>query len=161
MIDRTEQAVLHALQQGIPLVEDPYGEMAKTIGIERDKLLSCIQSLLDRGIIRRFAARINQRELGIQVNAMVAWKVPPERVEEIGRIMATHPEVTHCYERAIVPQRWEYNLYIVLHGYDPNTVEQYIDELASATGISEKVVLFSTEEYKRAPAGRVGEVIDS
>jgi DNA-binding Lrp family transcriptional regulator len=161
MIDPTDQAFLRVLQQGLPLTEDPYGEMAKTLGIERDEILSRIRALLDRGVIRRFGARINQRSLGITVNAMVAWKVPPQRVEEVGRIMAAHPEVTHCYERRTVPQRWEYNLYTVLHGYDADTVARYISELVTMTGVSERIVLYSTEEYKRTPAGRISEVVNS
>jgi DNA-binding Lrp family transcriptional regulator len=161
MIDRTDRNVIWVLQQGLPLTEDPYGEVAKSIGMEREELLSRTQSLLDRGVIRRMGARINQRVLGIRMNAMVAWKVPAEKVEEIGSIMAAHPEVTHCYERAIVPLRWEYNLYTVLHACDADTIFHYVRELTSATGISENIVLFSTEEYKRAPAGRIEEVPDS
>jgi DNA-binding Lrp family transcriptional regulator len=152
-MDRTELAVLCILEKGIPLIEDPYSEMAKTIGMERDVLLSYARKLLERGIIRRFGARIDQRRLGIHVNTMVAWRVPAERVEEIGRLMALHPEVTHCYERAVIPHRWEYNLYTVLHGYEAVTVLREIDQLALTTGISDKIVLFSTEEYKRVPAG--------
>jgi DNA-binding Lrp family transcriptional regulator len=161
MIDRRERMVLHALQEGLPLVEDPFGEMAQRIGMEREDLLRRIQSLLDRGVIRRFGARINQRALGIGVNAMVAWKVPAERIEEVGRIMAEHPEVTHCYERAVVPHRWEYNLYTVLHGYDEDAVFRYIHELSTSTGLSENTILLSTAEFKRAPAGRVAEVVDT
>jgi DNA-binding Lrp family transcriptional regulator len=158
MIDKTERILLHALQEGLPLVEDPFGEVAQRIGWKREDLIFRIQTLLDRGVIRRFGARIDQRALGIGANAMVAWKVPLEKVEEIGRLMAAHPEVTHCYERESVPHRWEYNLYTVLHGYDADDISRYIGELIAATGISENIVLLSAEEFKRTPAGRVGEV---
>jgi DNA-binding Lrp family transcriptional regulator len=159
MIDRTEQNLLRALTDGLPLSEDPFGDVAERIGLEREDLLLRIQSLLDRGVIRRFGARINQREVGIGVNAMVAWKVPVDRIEEVGRLLASHPEVTHCYERAIVPARWEYNLYTVLHAYDEDTVFCYTRELSASTGIREYLVLFSTEEFKRAPAGRIIESV--
>jgi DNA-binding Lrp family transcriptional regulator len=160
MIDGKELTLLQALQEGLPLTEDPFGEVARTIGITREELLSRTRTLLNRGVIRRLGARINQRTLGIRVNAMVAWKVPEDRVEEVGRMMAAHPEITHCYERAVVPHRWEYNLYIVLHACDTDTVLRYVRELSASAGISEHVVLFSTTEYKRAPAGRVAEVAD-
>lgn len=160
MIDRDEQTLLWELREGLPLCEDPYGTVAQTMGIPREELLLRIQSLLDRGVIRRFGARINQRRLGIRLNAMVAWKVPGERIEEVGRAMAAHPEVTHCYERAAVPSRWEYNLYTVVHAYDRESILRYIRELSLLTGVEEHIVLFSTAEFKKIPAGRVAEVAE-
>ncbi len=158
MIDRNEQTLLWELREGLPLCEDPYGAVAHRLGIKREELILRIRSLLDRGVIRRFGARINQRNLGIRMNAMVAWKVPGERIEEVGRAMAAHPEVTHCYERAIVPSRWEYTLYTVVHAYDQESISRYIQELSLITGVEEHIVLFSTAEFKKIPAGRVAEV---
>ena len=74
-----------------------------------------VKALKEKGVIRRFGATLYHQEAGFGANAMVAWVVPEERIEEVGRIMSEFREVTHCYQRA--PQGdWKYNLYTMVHG---------------------------------------------
>src|SRR5665811_2045693 len=73
------------------------------------------------GEIRRFAASIGHRAIGITANAMCVWNVPDERIEGVGAIMAEFPEVTHCYERPRYPD-WPYNLFTMVHSYTSEAV---------------------------------------
>jgi DNA-binding Lrp family transcriptional regulator len=154
-VNALDRALLFRLEQGVPLTEEPFAAVAEELGIPEDEVLKRLRALSDNGIIRRFAARINHRNAGIIVNAMVGWRASAEQVERSAAIMARCPEVTHCYERAVVPGRWEYNLFTVLHGRHPAEVDRCIARLAGATGLDDYIVLVSTRELKRAPAGRL------
>lgn len=152
MNDR-DQSLLQRLQRGIPLVEEPYREIAEELGISEAEVISRLRSLLSLGVIRRLAVRVDHRKAGILVNAMVAWRVPPGGVVEVAEVMARSAEVTHCYERTPIPGRWDYNLYIVLHGRRREEIDRSVDHLSRTTGITDYAVLISTRELKRAPPG--------
>ncbi|HZD43201.1 MAG TPA: Lrp/AsnC family transcriptional regulator, partial [Methanomicrobiales archaeon] len=130
-------------------------DLAERCGIPEEELFTCLEDLKRAGVVRRFGARINQRRIGFTVNAMIGWKVPEERIAEVGRLMGDYPEVTHCYERRTVPGRWEYNLFTVLHERDKESLDSHIDALSRLTGIQDYVVLVSGREFKRSPAGRI------
>ncbi len=148
-----DRALLLRLLAGVPLVEEPYRAIAAELGMTEAEVIARTEVLLSRGIIRRFAVRIDHRKAGILVNAMVAWRVPPGDVARAAEVMARSPEVTHCYERAVVPGRWDYNLYAVLHGRRRAEVDRSIAQLSRAAGIDDYTVLVSTRGLKRTPPG--------
>jgi hypothetical protein len=63
-------------------------------------------------------------------------------------IMAGHKAVTHCYERPTFPD-WPYTHFTMVHATSPEGCEQYSDEISEATGITDRLVLYSTREYKK------------
>jgi siroheme decarboxylase len=150
-----DEEILSRLQDGIPIEESPFARIAAEMNLGEDDVIRRLRTLKEAGIIRRFGSRINPRRARIAVNVMVAWKVPGDLADAAGALMAEYPEVTHCYRREIVPGRWEYPLYTVLHGYDQQTVNYHIRMLSRITGISEYIVLTSTREFKRTAAGRI------
>jgi DNA-binding Lrp family transcriptional regulator len=137
------------MQDGIPILKEPFAEVAKKMGISQEEVIARLKRLIKDGIIRRFGVSVNQRNMGIVANALVAWKVPQNRVEEVGKAMSSYSEITHCYERQIIPGKWEYNLFIVIHGYDRESCKQFIKKLSRAVGLEEYLVLFSVKQFKR------------
>ncbi|HWQ66149.1 MAG TPA: Lrp/AsnC family transcriptional regulator [Methanospirillum sp.] len=158
MMDPTDLLLLRELEKGLPLVSHPYAEIGIHLGISENEVIRRIGVLKETRIIRRMRARINQRSVGIIANALVAWKIPEEESETAGLYLAEVVEVTHCYRRSTVPGRWEYPIYTVHHGWSHEQVLREISMIAEKTGYSEYVVLFSTDEYKRAPHTRVGDM---
>jgi DNA-binding Lrp family transcriptional regulator len=156
-MDPTDMKILAALEDGLSLVPEPFEEIGKRLGLTGGEVLARTQKLQETGVIRRFRARINQRNLGISANALVAWRCNGNLAEKTGAVLASYPSVTHCYERKAVPGRWEYSLYTVHHGRSREGVEEEIRKIAGAAGLSEYLVLFSTEEYKRIPHLRIRE----
>lgn len=156
-MDPRDLQVLAALEDGLPLIPDPYGEIGGRIGMTGEEVLTRVRRLQDGGIIRRFRARINQRLLGITANALVAWDCNGKQAGEAGALLASFPCVTHCYERMPVPGRWEYPLYTVHHGFSREEVEGEVRLLAERAGLSRYLILFSTVEFKRVPNVRVRE----
>ena len=114
-IDDLDKKIISLIQGDLPFDPKPFAVMADQLGITEDEFMERVRSLKKEGVIRRFGATLYHQEAGFGANAMVAWLVPDERVDEVGKVMADFREVTHCYQRR--PQRdWKYNLYTMVHG---------------------------------------------
>ncbi len=144
-------AFLRHIQNGLPITKTPYKDVADELGMTEQEVIDKMKRLLDEGKIRRLAAAIAHRKIGITANAMCVWKVPKERVDEVGEIMAAYEEVTHCYERPTFPQ-WEHNVYTMIHGYTEEECEGVIASIKEKTGITDIMVLYSEKEFKKIGA---------
>ncbi len=156
-MDPNDLAILAALEDGLPFIPEPFAEIGKTLGITAEEMLDRIKKLQESGVIRRFRARINQRQVGISANALVAWRCNKKSTDKTGAFLASFPSVTHCYERRPIPGRWDYSLYTVHHGRSREKVIEEVKKIADAAGLSDYLILFSTEEFKRVPHVRIKE----
>ncbi len=156
-MDPADIRLLALLEEGLPFVSHPYDEIGKNLDMTGSEVLERITRLRERGVIRKFRARINQRMVGITANALVAWKRAESGNGDTGFMLASSPGVTHCYERLPVPGRWEYTFYTVHHGYSREEVLADVQALSSRIGLDDYIVLFSTEEFKRVPNVRIRE----
>lgn len=147
--DEVDKKILILLQDDFPLVSRPFLEVSEKLGISEDEIIRRITAMMESGIIRRFSAAIRHRKLGITANPMLAFKVPAERVEEVGKKLASFDEVTHCYERPMVPGKWEYNVFAMVHGYDRGEVEKTVEKIARDIGVEDYDLLYSTKEFKK------------
>jgi len=145
----TDRSVINELQQDLPLVPTPFTVMAARLGMDVEQFLAQCQSLLQRGIIRRFGASINHSRAGFKANAMACWVAPPDMVDVAGRKLALLPEVSHCYERRTNPL-WQYNLFAMFHSHTRETCQEIVSKASHETGLTDHVLLFSTKEFKKA-----------
>ena len=150
-LDDLDLRLIRAVQEGIDLAPRPYLPLAEILGISEYEVIERLKSLEERGVIRRFAATIGHRALGIVANAMIVWRVPKERVEEVGEIMASFDQVTHCYERPIRPD-WPYNLYTMVHSQGRARCREIASQISERTGIEDYQVIFSEREFKKTGA---------
>ncbi len=147
-MDNSDITLLKSIQDGIPIVPEPFKLIAAELGISEDELLDRLAGMIKDGAIRRFGASIGHRVIGITANAMCTWDVPDDRVEEVGALMAGFAEVTHCYERPRYPG-WKYNLFTMIHAYSQEECEKVANEISIATGIRDYSILFSKKEFKK------------
>ncbi|MDA0988505.1 MAG: AsnC family transcriptional regulator [Chloroflexi bacterium] len=143
-----EIEAVRELQEDITLDSRPFDGMSKRLNITTQELFDMAASFKDRGIMRRFSAVLHHRKAGFKANAMAVWKVPPERSEEVGKIMASSPWVTHCYERPTFPD-WPYTHFSMVHATSKKGCEAAIEEISESTGITDYMMLYSTREYKK------------
>jgi DNA-binding Lrp family transcriptional regulator len=122
--------------------------MAQRLGLSTAQLFALAQDFQQRRIMRRYSAVLHHRRSGFRANAMVVWKVPPERSEEVGMAMAQHTAVTHCYERPTFPD-WPYTHFTMVHATTQEQCEEVAQEISQATGITDRLLLYSTREYKK------------
>jgi len=150
-MDQKDLDLLKIAQDGMQLTSRPYQVLGDLVGISEKEAIERLLALQEEGIIRRFAATIGHRALGIVANAMIAWKAAPEDVERAGLLFASVDEVTHCYERAKA-EDWPYNLYTMVHSKSRDDCLKIADQLSELSGIREYRVLFSEFEYKKTSA---------
>jgi DNA-binding Lrp family transcriptional regulator len=148
MLTDQDKNVIAAIQGDIPLVPRPYRELAQALGLDERLFLETLQGLRDQNLIRRFGATLRHQKSGYAANAMGAWQVPEDRVENVGRHMATCRQISHCYRRNPVPQ-WPYNLYTMIHAESESACWSLAHELAAQTGIVHYILLFSRRELKK------------
>src|SRR6185437_2288975 len=86
--DELDKAVIRATQGDLPVVAEPYAAAARELGMGVDALVEHLHGMVDRGLLRRVAAILFHRRAGFSANGMGVWKVPDERVVDIGPHMA-------------------------------------------------------------------------
>ncbi len=147
--DPEEKIILNIVQGSLPDSPTPYSEIAGQSGTTEAKVLELLNTLKEKGYIRRFGATLRHQQAGYGHNAMVAWFVEEDQdIEEIGLTMATRPEVTHCYQRRNCLD-WPYNLYTMIHGQDSEDCLQVVRELQEKTGVVQYEILTSIRELKK------------
>lgn len=100
--------ILRTIQGDIPIVKRPFREIGQALGLEEDEVLRAIKDLKESKIIRQVSPIYDTRMLGYD-SALVAFKVEPERTEEVSSFVNTYPGVSHNYERT-----HEFNLWFTI-----------------------------------------------
>ena len=147
-VSEADKRAIRELQEDLPLESQPFAAMAERLGMDTAELFALAAEFEERKIMRRFSAVLHHRRSGFKSNAMIVWKVPPERSQEVGSIMAQHGAVTHCYERPTFPD-WPYTHFTMIHATSEQICEDIAVEIGEATGITERMLLYSTREYKK------------
>ncbi len=148
MIDDLDKMVISLIQGDLPVTQRPFAVLAEKIGITEKELLERINNLKKQGTLRRFGATLRHQKAGYDSNAMIAWLVPNDRIEEVGKKLAQFREVTHCYHRK--PQKdWRYNLFSMVHGSDRRQCYKIAESMSKAVGVKDYILLFSEKEFKK------------
>ena len=134
-MDQRDLELLKVAQDGVLFTERPYQILGEMVGMSEQEVVDRLRALQDEGIIRRFAATIGHRALGIVANAMIAWRAPSEDIERAGELLGSVDEVTHCYERATTPD-WPYNLYTMVHSTSKEDCLDRARRLSQLSGIT-------------------------
>ncbi|MBU3161605.1 AsnC family transcriptional regulator [Clostridium frigoris] len=148
MLSGLDKSIIRAVQEDLPLVPEPYKEMARELGITENALINRIKEFCSSGIIRRFGTIVNHRNIGFTSNAMVVWIVPKDLIEDVSKIMISFPQVSHCYQRPTFPQ-WPYNVFTMIHGQNNQECEKIVKEIVAAININDYELLYSSIELKK------------
>lgn len=143
-----EKKVIAAIQGDIPVTQRPYRDLARKAGISEAEFIETLVRLKQSGIIRRFGATLRHQKSGYAANAMVAFMVDTDQVDELGEKMAAKKWVTHCYHRPPAAD-WPFNLYTMIHAATEDQCRKMAAEMAAQPGIQDHAVLFSRQELKK------------
>ncbi len=146
--DELDQRIIAKLQGDLPLVSEPFAQLAQELGLTQDQVVERIQALAESGMMRRFGATLRHQQSGFSANVMVAWRVEEERMAEVGGKIASFRQVSHCYWRP-AKEGFPYNLYSMVHGRSEQECRQVVAEMASQTGVEDYEMLFSIRELKK------------
>jgi DNA-binding Lrp family transcriptional regulator len=141
-------AVIQTLQGDMPVVPEPYQPTADALGVPVQRLLDQLESMRERGALRRVAAILFHRRAGFSANGMGVWKVPDERIMELGPRMASFRGISHCYQRPTY-QDWPYSVFTMAHGRSKPECDAILDAIAAGIGIHDRATLYSSTEFKK------------
>lgn len=149
-IEVTEEDVetIRATQGAMPVVSEPYAPAAERLGVSPGDVLRRLESLQERGALRRVAAILYHRRAGFSANGMGVWEVPAGEILETGKRMAAFRGISHCYERPTYPD-WPYSVFTMAHGRSKEECDAVLDAIAETTGITNRATLYSSTEFKK------------
>jgi len=124
-----ERRYILATQKGLPIVDRPYDVIAEKLNISVEQVLNLTKDLQQRGIIRRIAAVPNHYKIGYKYNGMTVWDVDDDKIQEFGQRIGKLPFVSHCYQRPRHLPHWNYNLFAMVHGKNPQEIQIYRSQI--------------------------------
>jgi siroheme decarboxylase len=147
--DEFDREVVRATQGDLPVVAEPFAPAAARLGIGVPALLAHLEGMRERGLLRRVAAILFHRRAGFSANGMGVWKVPEDRIFEIGPRMAAFRGISHCYERPTYPD-WPYQIFTMAHGRSKEECDAILDAIAGdVDAVQDRATLYSSTEFKK------------
>lgn len=142
LLDEMDRMILNQIQSFFPIHSRPYLVLAEKLGSSEAEIMSRVQRLKDRGIIRRIGANCNSRKLGY-TSTLCAARVPPDQMERFVEVVNSCPGVTHNYRRD-----HEYNIWFTLIAPSETEIERILREISEAAGVSEVISLPAERIFK-------------
>jgi siroheme decarboxylase len=146
--DEFDIAVIRALQGDMPVIPEPYAPAATELGIPQSRLLSHLEGMKERRLLRRVAAILFHRRAGFSANGMGVWRVPEGEELSYGKRMAAFRGISHCYQRPTYAD-WPYSVFTMAHGRSKEECDAILDAIALETGVDDRATLYSSTEFKK------------
>ncbi len=147
-LSERDVAVIRATQGPMEAVSEPFARAAAELDLPVPELLEHLEDMRERRALRRVAAILFHRRAGFSANGMGVWKVPEERILELGPRMSSFRGISHCYQRPTYPD-WPYSVFTMAHGRSKEECDAILDSIAADTGIEERRTLYSSTEFKK------------
>ena len=123
-----DKRIINRLQDGFPISERPYAEVAAELGTDEATLMARIDALLEAGVLTRFGPLYHAEQLGGGLT-LAAMSIPPEDFERVAAQVNAFPEVAHNYARD-----HELNMWFVLATETPERIQKVLQAIEQATG---------------------------
>jgi siroheme decarboxylase len=147
-LSELDYAVIRATQGPMEVTPKPFDAAATQLGITQEGLFEHLESMRERRALRRVAAILFHRRAGFSANGMGVWRVPEERILELGPRMASFRGISHCYQRPTYAD-WPYSVFTMAHGRSKEECDAILDSIAEDTGIEDRRTLYSSTEFKK------------
>ncbi|MCA9811887.1 MAG: Lrp/AsnC family transcriptional regulator [Nitrosarchaeum sp.] len=143
-----DKQFIRELQKDMQIIDEPFLDAANRLGITEKQLFEKMKYYETIGVMRRFAAILRHRQVGFTANGMIVWKVPQERIVEVGEKLGSFPQVSHCYERPTYPD-WPYNVFSMIHCKTHAEANEMAKVIQDQIHVEEYRILFSSREFKK------------
>ena len=139
---------IRELQKDMEIIDEPFVVCANKLGITEDALFEKMKYYESIGVMRRFAAILRHRQVGFTANGMIVWKVPEEKISDVGAKLGAFPQVSHCYERPTYPD-WPYNVFSMIHCKTHDEAHEMANTIQKQIRVDDYKILFSSREFKK------------
>ena len=139
---------IRELQKDMEIIDEPFVKTAANLGISETELFEKMKYYENIGVMRRFAAILRHRQVGFTANGMIVWKVPQDRISEVGETLGSFPQVSHCYERPTYDD-WPYNVFSMIHCKTHDEANEMARSIRDQIHVDDYKILFSSREFKK------------
>lgn len=147
-LDQIDRKMIATLQEDGRL---PITELAEKIGLTTSPCLRRLKILEQSGIIRGYAAQVDQEKVGLPVSVFISIKLERQREESLERFegaIRDCPEVVECY---LMTGSRDYLLRVVAQ--DLSAYERFLkDTLTRIDGVSSIESSFALAQVKHSSA---------
>jgi len=143
-----DKEFIRELQKDLEIVDNPFSKAAKKLGLTEEQIFGNLKYYEEIGVMRRFAAILRHRDVGFVANGMIVWKVPEERIAEVGEKLGSFPQVSHCYQRPVYAD-WPYNVFSMIHCKSEDEAQEVTKTIQNQINVAEYTILFSAREFKK------------
>jgi Lrp/AsnC family leucine-responsive transcriptional regulator len=151
-LDAIDRKILHAVQGNGKI---SMGELADMVGLSPSPCARRVRLLEKAGIIKGYAAIIDQKQVGLPISAFASIKLERQREEDLDRFeaMVSHwPEVLDCY---LMTGQRDYLMRVV--AADLEAYERFIkDKLTRLDNIASIETSFALGQVKRSQLLPIG-----
>ncbi len=127
MLTPLHKSLLNDFQRDFPLSSRPYQDIANTLGVSEDDVLSALTELSENHLISRVGPIIPPNQLG--VSTLVAMAIPEPQLQSVADKISAYPEVNHNYER-----EHTFNLWFVVIASNAEHLQAILDAMEQETG---------------------------
>lgn len=151
-LDAIDRKILHAVQGNGKI---SMGDLADMVGLSPSPCARRVRLLEKAGIIKGYAAIIDQKQVGLPISAFASIKLERQREEDLDRFeaMVSHwPEVLDCY---LMTGQRDYLMRVV--AADLEAYERFIkDKLTRLDNIASIETSFALGQVKRSQRLPIG-----
>lgn len=105
MMHDIDRNIINMLQDGFPISDHPYAEVAARVGLTENDLLHRLELLLQDRTLTRFGPMYHAERLGGGLT-LAAITVPEHDFQRVADIVNGFPEVAHNYAREHALNMW-------------------------------------------------------
>jgi DNA-binding Lrp family transcriptional regulator len=143
-----DKEFIRELQKDLEIVDRPFLKSAQKLGMTEAQVFEKLKYYEEIGVMRRFAAILRHRDVGFVANGMIVWKVPEERITEVGGKLGAFPQVSHCYQRPVYAD-WPYNVFSMIHCKSEDEAANMAKTIQTQINVNDYKILFSAREFKK------------
>lgn len=142
MLDEMDRRLLNIVQTSLPVVAEPYRELAGVLNTTEEDIIDRLQRLHRAGVIRQLGAIFDSRQVGYK-GTLCALKVSPERIGEVAAVVNSFSGATHNYLR-----EHEYNMWFTLLAESEDKLDEIVQEIKEHTDIEDCLLLPAVNIFK-------------
>jgi len=135
-------ALIRAIQAGVPLASTPFGQLGADLGIEEARVIEELADLEREGVLREISAVLEGSALGYE-SALVAAEVAEPELDRVVEVINAHPTVTHNYLRS-----HRFNLWFTVAVPPSMGIDATLAALARSSGVRRFHPLRRTQTFK-------------
>ena len=141
-LDKLDKEILNQIQTEVPLTKRPFKALAEKFSITEDEMISRVQGMWDKGIVRRLGPILNYAGWRMS-GVLIAANLDEANIETAKLAVDSYPEITHAYLR---DHTW--NFWFTVVAETDEARDAIIDDITRKAGLKDVRKLKRQKSFK-------------